>query len=176
MKSLKKNFKHFLTFSFLTFVLCTTSFAEPEQEVFPPLPPVQELPEEALKRPQRPPRQMRPPRDSENIVNYRGSRTYSENLPLEIIKTKSIRKDTDMVLVIVIFNQNINPRSVGPDSIMVNNMKPPVGARFFFNKKGDTIRILFPVKEDSFKVKVQNVSSFNGAIIDPVEILSKVEE
>ena len=154
-------------------VLCATSFAEPEQDVFPPLPPVQELPEEALKSHQRPPR---PPRDSDNIVNYRGNRTYSENLPLEIIRTKSIRKDIDMVLVIVVFNQNINPRSVGPDSIMVNNMKPPFGARFFFNKKGDTIRILFPVKEDSFKVKVQNVSSFNGAIIDPVEILSKVEE
>ena len=173
MKSLKTHFKHFLTFSFLTFVLCATSFAEPGQDVFPPLPPVQELPEEAsVDRPRHP----QPPRDPDNIIHYRGNRTYAENLPLEIIKTKVIRKDTNMVMVIVIFNQSINPRSVHHDSIMVNNMRAPAGARFSFNKKGDTIRILFPVKEDSFKLKVQNVSSFNGAEIDPVEILARVEE
>ncbi len=173
MKSLKTCFKHFLLFSFLVIVPCTTSFAESDQESFPPLPPGQNLPEGGFKRPQRPPF---PPKDPDNIINYRGSRTYTENLPLEIIKTKVIRKDTNMVMVIVIFNQSINPRSVHHDSIMVNNMRAPAGARFSFNKKGDTIRILFPVKEDSFKLKVQNVSSFNGAEIDPVEILARVEE
>ena len=173
MKSLKTCFKHFLLFSFLVIVPCTTSFAESDQESFPPLPPGQNLPEEGFKRPPRPPF---PPKDPDNIINYRGNRTYTENLPLEIIKTKVIRKDTNMVMVIVIFNQSINPRSVHHDSIMVNNMRAPAGARFSFNKKGDTIRILFPVKEDSFKLKVQNVSSFNGAEIDPVEILARVEE
>ncbi len=172
MKRLKNHFKHFLTFSFLTFVLCATSFAEPGQDVFPPLPPVQELPEEAsVDRPRHP----RPPRDPDNIIHYRGNRAYAENLPLEIVHTRCERKAEDFVSLVIFFNQSINPRSILPDSFFFNNRPLPFGTRFNFNKKGNSVRMLLPLTEDTFKLKVQNISSFDGKMIEPVELLIEVD-
>lgn len=172
MKRLKNNFKHFLTFSFLTFVLSATSFAEPEQDVFPPLPPVQELSEEDFAdRPRHP----RPPRDPDNIIHYRGNRAYAENLPLEIVHTRCERKAEDFVSLVIFFNQSINPRSIQPDSFFFNNRPLPFGTRFNFNKKGNSVRMLLPLTEDTFKLKVQNISSFDGKMIEPVELLIEVD-
>ena len=172
MKRLKTHFKHFLTFSFLTFVLSATSFAEPGQDVFPPLPPVQELPEEAsAARPRHP----RPPRDPDNIIHYRGNRAYAENLPLEIVHTRCERKAEDFVSLVIFFNQSINPRTIGHDSFFFNNRPLPFGTRFNFNKKGNSVRMLLPLSEATFKLKVQNISSFDGKMIEPVELLIEVD-
>ena len=35
--------------------------------------------------------------------------------------------------------------------------------------------MLLPVTEDTYKLKVQNISSFDGKIIEPVELLIEVE-
>lgn len=154
------------------FVLSATSFAEPGQDVFPPLPPVQELPEEAsADRPRHP----RPPRDPDNIIHYRGNRAYAENLPLEIVHTRSERKAEDVVSLVIFFNQSINPRALHPDSFLLNNRPLPFGIRFNFNKKGNSVRMLLPSKEDTFKLKVQNISSFDGKMIEPVELLIEVD-
>ena len=174
---MKKTFIHFFFFSFLMSAPFAASSASPDPEVFPPLPLDQEMhgedsDEKELPDFARPPR---PPKDPENIMNYRGTRTYSEDLPLKITQTKSIRKEDNMVSIIIIFNQNINPRSLHRDSILINNMPIPMGARFAFNKRGDTIKILIPLQDSSFKLKVQNISSFNGSLLEAVEILSEIE-
>lgn len=172
MKRLKTCFKHFLLFSFLVIVPCTTSFAESDQESFPPLPPGQNLPEEgSADRPRHP----WPPRDPDNIIHYRGNRAYAENLPLEIVHTRCERKAEDFVSLVIFFNQSINPRTIGHDSFVFNNRPLPFGTRFNFNKKGNSIRMLLPLTEATFKLKVQNISSFDGKMIEPVELLIEVD-
>ena len=185
MKSLKKNFKHFLISSFFIIVPCTASFAAPGSEVFPPLPPNQERQEEVPPMGSKPPvpngtpdeefkRPPMPPKDSDNIINYRGTRTYSENLPLKISNIKSERKADDIVCVVIIFNQSIDPRSLDHDSFFINNQALPFGTRFTFNRKGNTIKIMVPVSENSFKLKIQNINSYDGSLLEPVEILTEV--
>lgn len=174
---MKKTFIHFFFFSLLMTAPYAASSASPDQEDFPPLPPGQEMHGEdfgdkdssGFRRP------ARPPKDPENIVNYRGNRTYDEDLPLKITQTKCISKDDNMMIIIIIFNQSINPRSMHRDSILMNNMPVPMGVRFAFNKRGDTIRIFLPLQDSSFKLKVQNISSFNGSMLEPVEILTEIE-
>ena len=171
MKRLKQHFKHFLILLFLLLVHCTASFAAPGPEAFPPLPFDQELSEEdATDRP----RHIRPTADPEDIIHYRGSRTYSENLPLEIINTRCERKADNIVSVVILFNQSINPRMLRMDSFFFNNRPLPMGTRFHFNKKGNSVRMVLPVAEDSFKLKVQKISSFDGKIIEPIELLIEV--
>lgn len=171
MKRLKRNFKYFLSFSFLMCAFYAPSFAAPGSEVFPPLPFDQELPEEAVEPQQYP----RPPKDPDKIIHYRGNRAYAENLPLEIVHTRSERKAEDVVSLVIFFNQSINPRALHPDSFLLNNRPLPFGIRFNFNKKGNSVRMLLPVTEDTYKLKVQNISSFDGKIIESVELLIEVE-
>lgn len=169
MKSLKTDFLHFLLFSFFVFVPCTTSFAAPGSEIFPPFPMNQELHEEDFSK-RNPP----PPKDSEKIMNYRGNRTYSENLPLKINQIKCTRKDSKTICLEISFNQSINPLSVKQDSFLIDNKFLPGEVRFAFNKKGDTIRMFVPETDDSFSLRIQNISSFNGSVLESVERLQTV--
>ena len=168
MNCLKKHYIHFLFFSFFITVPCAVSMANPGQEEFPPLPPDQDTP--FLEAPKL------PPKDSDNIIHYRGNRIYIENIELKVAQTKCERLDNDNVCLEIFFNQSINPRSVGHDSLTVNAQSLPEGTRFSFNKKGDTIKIVFAEKSDSFTLKVLNVLSFNGRPMEPVELVVEVQE
>ena len=172
MKRLKTYFLHFIISSFLIVVPCTAAFAEPEPEGFPPLPPGQGLQEEDSSEKKLPPR---PPMDSDNIINYRGSRTYSEELPLKVTLVKTQRIADDLVCVEVLFNQSINPRSVRPNSFIINNTQLPLGTRFTFNKKGNTIKLMVYTTGNTFKLRVQDIKSFNGFLVEPIEMLTEVE-
>ena len=181
MKTLKTSFKHFLIFSFFIILPCATGFADPGPEVPPPLPFDQDSQGDSSEygKPPAPQGDFRrpplPPRDQDNIINFRGNRTYTENLPLKINQTRCERKADDVVCVEIIFNQTINPRSLHRDSFFINNAPLPLGTRFTFNKKGNTIKILVLTGGNSFKLKVQKICSFDGSVIEPVEILAEVE-
>ncbi len=115
------------------------------------------------------------PKDPDNIIKYRGNRTYSENLPLKIIQTKCTKKEGKLVFIEIIFNQSINPRSIKPDSILINNTPLPPFVRFLFNKKGTSVKMLVPLTINSFKMRICNIRSFNNTFIEPVELLIEVE-
>jgi hypothetical protein len=108
-----------------------------------------------------------PPKDPENIINYRGNRTYSENLPLKIIQTKCTRKEGELVFIEIFFNQSINPRSMNEDSIYINDQPLPKKTRFLYNRRGDTLKLITSMQEDEFSLKVQNINSFSGYPIEP---------
>ena len=117
-----------------------------------------------------------PPKDSDNIIKYRGNRTYTENLPLKIIQTKCIIKENEMACIEICFNQSINPRSVKPFSILINNTPLPAYTKVLFSKKGDSFKVFCPVNTETFKLKVQKIKSFDDSEIEPVELLIKVEK
>ncbi len=185
MRRLKKHLKHFLIFSFVFFAVNATSSATPDSEVFPPLPYDQELPEDFF--PDRKPpvegetgdkaeeERPLPPKDADSIIKYRGNRTYSENLPLKLIQTRATRTDNGFVSLELSFNQSINPRSVRMNSILINNNPLAPEVRFAFNRKGNTIKVFFPMNYNSFKIKLLKIRSFNGNWIEPVEFLVEVE-
>lgn len=127
---------------------------------FPPPPP----------RPQKAP----PAKDSENTFKYRGSRIYNENLPLKILQTKCARKEDGNVFLEIIFNQSINPWSVKPYNLLINNKPLTPEVRFAFSKKGDRIKVILPMKENSFKLKVLKIRSFGDAELEPLEMLVEV--
>lgn len=162
MKCLFKPCIHFLFFSFFFTVPCAVCVATPDQEFFPPLAPDQDKPffEPHTK----------PPKDPENIINYRGTRIYVENEELQIAETEAERIDDDTIMLAIVFNQSINPRSVGAESFIVDDEPLPEETRFAFNRKGDTIRMVVYMSDDYFSLKVQNVSAFDGTMIEPVEI------
>ena len=168
MKCLLKPCIHFLFFSFFFTVPCAVCVATPDQEFFPPLAPDQDKPffEPHTK----------PPKDPEIIINYRGSRVYMENELLQVADTQVERLDDETILLSIIFNQTINPRSVRLDSIIIDDEQLPEDTRFAFNRKGDTIRMILNVSDNDFCLKVQNICAFDGSLIEPVEIDVDLDE
>ena len=198
MKCSERGFFFFLFFSFFMTVTNAASSAAPGQSGFPPFPPDQELlGEDSFEKPleqppkapqtqqtppdeppQEPPEDIPPlpPKDAEHIFYYRGNRTYSENLPLEVYEINCYRVDENTVSLELVFNQSINPRSVKYDSLLIDSNTLPDSIRFSFNRKGDRIKIIVPVSSSSFEVKVQNVCAFDGTMIEPVEMIAQIEE
>ena len=124
-----------------------------------------------------------PPKDSDKIFYYRGNRTYSEELPLKVNFIKCMRGEDDSIIVMIIFNQSVNPRTVNHESLLIDDNELPETIRFSFNKKGDTIRIIIPQDwdeddeyDEEFRITVQDVCAINGICIEPVEVLAKVED
>ena len=168
------------------FVANTASSESPEQGAFPPLPLDQEMSGEDSSEFKKPPvlplppdgnfkRPPRPPKDPDNIINYRGNRTYTENLPLKINYTSCERRSEDIVCLEIIFNQSINPRSLHYDCFLINNHPLPPGTKFAFNKKGNTIKLMVPSNSNSFKLMIHKITSFDGSVIEPIEILAEVK-
>ena len=159
-------------------------FPAPDSDERPDFPidePPPELPED--KKPVAPPPQHLPPKDSDKIFYYRGNRTYSEEIPLEVRYIKCFRGEDGSIIVMIIFNQSVNPRTVNHESLLIDDNELPEDIRFSFNRKGDTIRIVIPSDlddeeemDEEFRITVQDVCAINGICIEPVEMLAKVEE
>ncbi len=115
-----------------------------------------------------------PPKDESKILKYRGNRTYIENLPLKVNQIKCSRFDERTVCIEILFNQSINPRSFKKEAFFIDNNSLPEFCRFAFNRRGDTIKFVVPVNSQTFKLKIQNVRSFSGNVIEPVEMLVEV--
>ena len=109
-----------------------------------------------------------------NIINYRGSRRLAENEPLIISQVKAVRTNKKNVTIEISFNQNINPRSVSAENFFIDNSVFSSGTRFSFNKKGDKIKVTITSVENSFLLRVQNVLSFDGMMIEPIEVFTQV--
>ena len=192
-----------ISFSLLFSVAYAASSALPGPEGFPPFPPDQEMQEEGFsapdsdKKPEEPPEELPPelpegetpkalppplpPKDSEKIFYYRGNRTYSEELPLKINFIKCMRDEDGTIIIMVFFNQTVNPRSVNNECFLIDDNELSENIRFSFNKKGDTIRVTIPQDEnedadEEFVITVQDVCGINGVCIEPVELLAKVED
>ncbi|MBR1640157.1 MAG: hypothetical protein IJ688_12290 [Treponema sp.] len=114
-------------------------------------------------------------KNPQNFVHYRGNRTFVQQEKLVLLQVKSSRVDEDEVVMEISFNQSLNPRSVKSSSIILDDEELPEKVKFSFNRKGDTIRVQVPSKDDEIKVKIQGVRAFSGVLIEPVEILSHVE-
>ncbi len=109
-------------------------------------------------------------------MHYRGNRVSPENLPLEINLVKCIRLDENVVELQIIFNQCINPRSFRHNSIIINGSPLPKSVRFTFNRRGDTIKVILFQRQNSFKLKISDVESFDGKTIEEAERLILVEK
>lgn len=116
----------------------------------------------------------------DEILYYRGSRTLSDGSPLLVTQIKSTKADDLAINLEITFNQSINPKSVNHTSIFIDGKPLPDETRFSFNKKGDTIKLTLSSKKgepikDSFTLRVQNISSFDGTDMDPADIQVEVE-
>ena len=199
MECSKRGFLYCISFSLFFTVTLAASSAAPGQSGFPPFPPDQELQEEGFPEPPAEPpvdapakplaeppaespetfpenMQPLPPKDSEHIFYYRGNRAYSENLPLEIYQINCQRLDENKVIIELVFNQSINPRSINQNSLLIDNNTLPDGIRFSFNKKGDRIKIEVSLSGDTFDLKIQNVRAFDGTLIEPVEMIAQIDQ
>ena len=189
-----------ISFSLLLTVCYAASSPRPGPGGFPPSPPDQEVDEEdsfdldsaeeddieepddepidkpfpEQDMPKAPPPPL-PSKDADKIFYYRGNRTYSEEQPLKVNFVRCIRDEDGRIIVMVIFNQSVNPRTVSHTSVLIDDNELPENIRFSFNKKGDTIKVIIPEGQEEFRITVQDVCAVNGVCIEPVELLAKVE-
>ncbi len=162
------------------------SSALPGPEGFPPFPQDQEMQEEDFSEPEppapgfpedeRPDQPPLPPKDPDKVFYYRGNRTYSEELPLKVKFVRCEKGEDGEIILLIFFNQSVNPRSVNNESLLIDDNELPENIRFSFNRKGDTIRVVIDPEEEEFRLTVQDVCTFSGVCIEPVELLAKVEE
>ncbi len=168
MNCFKKSYIHFLFFSFFMTMPCAGLLANPGQEDFPPLPPDQDKP--FFTNPET------PRKDADSIIHYRGNRMYMEDVAFEIADTKCERLNDNTIIVEIIFTQSINPRSMGLESIFIDGEPLPDGTRFLFNRRGDTVKVFVIMVSDEFSMRVQNIRSFNGNLIEPAVFIVDLPE
>ena len=183
-----------ISFSLFFTVVNAASSALPGSEGFPPFPLDQEMHEEDFSasengQPEFPeppapdfpeedsmvPPPPLPPKDADKIFYYRGNRAYSEELPLKVNFIRCIRGENGEIILEIVFNQSVNPRSIKNESFLIDDTELPDNIRFSFNKKGDTIKVIIPEGQEEFRITVQDVCAVNGVCIEPVELLAKVE-
>ena len=111
-----------------------------------------------------------PPKDQENILYYRGNRTYSEKAPLKVMTVNCFRLNEESASLEISFNQSIDPRTVNIESILLNGKNLPETTRFAFNKKGDKIKLYIPMEEAAFVINVNNIKAFDGAVLEQTEL------
>lgn len=104
------------------------------------------------------------------IMNYRGTRTAANKKDFSLQSIKSNLSDDDMLTLEIRFNQSVNPLSFKDESIILDGENICNEAKLVFNKKGDTLKISVPFENKSFSLLVQNVESFGGKKINPVEL------
>ena len=105
-----------------------------------------------------------------SIIFYRGTRTLSDGEQFTIQNVKSQRTTNGEMVLELTFNQSINPRSFNASSILLNGEKLSSRIKFTFNKKGDTIKVAVPAKDDNISLIIQDVESFDGTKIEPMEV------
>ncbi len=110
------------------------------------------------------------------IMNYRGIRTYSVQFPLKVRNVKCSRVDENTIVIEIAFNQSIDPRSIKKASILIDGEEIEKSPRFFFNKKGDTVKFELAFCKDEFELKMQGICSFDGSVMENETKLIKVEE
>lgn len=122
-----------------------------------------------------PPRPLPPsPKDPDNMLYYRGSRTAQEELPLEINQIKVKRTGASMVDIEIVFNRSINPRTVKHHYITIDGIELPQVVRFWFNKKGDTVKFVLPSEKDSFEMGIKRIRAFDGTVMSPAVMTVEV--
>ena len=104
------------------------------------------------------------------IINYRGNRILFRNDEFVLQSVKSERLNKNLVSLELTFNQSVNPRTFTSDSIMVDGGEIPSKTKFSFNKKGDTIKVSIPSENENFNLTIQNVESFSGTLLEPIQI------
>lgn len=104
------------------------------------------------------------------IMNYRGTRTAASQKEFSLQSIKSNLSDDAMLTLEIRFNQSVNPLSFKDESIILNGENICNETKLSFNKKGDTLKISVPFENKSFSLLVQNVESFGGKKINPVEL------
>ncbi|MCR4940895.1 MAG: hypothetical protein K5930_12445 [Treponemataceae bacterium] len=97
-------------------------------------------------------------------------RTISEDEPLVINRTICDRMDKSTAMLEVSFNQEINPLTVNSDSLYIDGESLPPSSRFFFSKNGDTIKVVVPAPNDTFRLRVEGVESYSGITMEETEI------
>lgn len=137
----------------------------PDKDNFPP--------EEPPVKPPSPPHR---PKEADKIYYYRGNRTYSEELPLKVSFIRCLKGEDEELIILIMFNQSVNPRSISHESFLIDDKELPENIRFSFNKKGDTIKMILYQEDEDFIITVQNICAFTGECIEPVDLLVKVED
>lgn len=112
----------------------------------------------------------------DNMMYYRGSRTVTEEGPLLLRKASCDRMDKSKAVLEISFNQEINPLTITPASIYIDEEQLPSSTKFAFNRMGDTLRTVITTQKDTFKLHIEGVESYSGVPMEAVNIQIKITE
>ncbi len=110
------------------------------------------------------------PVSDQEIFYYRGSRVVAAEENFTVQSIKSEKTSGKEINVEITFNQDVNPLTFNENSILIDGQALPAATKFAFNKKGDTMRVSVPLQKDNFSLKIQNIESYDGTIIEPIEM------
>lgn len=111
------------------------------------------------------------PVEANEFMSYRGQRKSVESEDFYMLEFKTGEYAKEILLVTIIFNQAVNPKSITKESICIQNSRKYELQGISFNKEGTKVRIT--VKDSiEFPVNFQitNVQSYNGKNISSVSL------
>lgn len=111
------------------------------------------------------------PHGANDFLNYRGQRkpVESEDFYMQELITGDYIEET--LIITLIFNQVLNPKSITTESVYIKNSKPYKTTAISFNKEGTKAQItvkdqiIFPVT-----FYITNVQSYNGKMLESVTV------
>lgn len=95
---------------------------------------------------------------------YRGQRKTLDNIPCRV---RRVDFDSSSKALDIYFSSAIDPRSVRPESITINDS--PVRSKITFNRDGNQVRVIIDQKSP-FTVRISGIKSYEG---NSVESFSK---
>lgn len=106
-------------------------------------------------------------------VNYRGKREPRESGDFSVLNISTSRTSSSTVRFDILFNQTIDPNSVGGASFYINGNKAGTKGKTEFSKDGKKIRIELDVKDSSFNFELKGVASYNGKLVNKISVKLK---
>ncbi|WP_407427831.1 hypothetical protein [Treponema sp.] len=107
----------------------------------------------------------------EEQINYRGVRTAMPSDSFSPQRIKTERLSSNNISLEIIFNKILDPHSFSYSSIKIDGEEISQKMNFSFNKKGDTVKLVLPVKKERFTIEITGIKSFDGTEITYTQVL-----
>ena len=123
------------------------------------------FPVSAQPRPRRPMMQGAPDRG----MNFNGRKLPNRNENFSVIGLK-IEESGEFLKISIFFNEPVDSNSVEARHIFIDEKPLPPQTEFLFSKNRHMTRFTVPKQTDDFSLKITDLRSFDGKLINPTEI------
>lgn len=111
-----------------------------------------------------------PTPEQNEIINYRGTRKILIDEDLKVSRIKTETGSNGTATFEIFFNQEINPQSFTSSNLKINGKTADNDVKFFFSRKGDSVKIQIPAQDKDFSLSLSGIEAFDGEKVSELQL------